>query len=125
MKPFKLTIIFLVFAFSGCGGGSSSSSEPVAAAFEITGVSKLMKTYGAPYLVVTITNTGNLAAWNVSCDVYAKMGNTYVDDSFLYFLSGGTINPGESAIDDTIFFALSSHSDYDDIVYQCSWIEVD
>ena len=116
-----ITIIVFTSLLTSC----DFFEPPPAADFEITNVLKGMKSYGSPFLTLTVKNVGNGTGYNVSCDVYAKIGNTIVDDGFAYFAGGGNIDPGESAIDEAIFFDLESHSDYTSLEYNLDWIDRD
>ena len=115
---FTLTLILLL---SGCGEDGLTGAEKEAK-FEITSTSTGVKSYGAPYIIITVKNTGNATGYNASCDVQAKIGNTIIDAGFAYFASGGSISVGESAIDEAIFFDLTSHSDYDNLKYELDWL---
>ena len=92
------------------------------AEFSITSKSLGTKSYGSPYVTITFKNIGEETGYNVSCDVQAKKGNTIVDAGFAYFVNGGSISPGESAISEAIFFDLDSHSDYDKLEYELDWL---
>ena len=97
--------------------------EPKKPKFEIVSIAKGMKTYGSPFVTLTVKNTGNATGYNVSCDVQAIKGSLIVDDGFAYFAGGGDIKPGMSAVDEAIFFDLNSHSDYDRLEYDLDWLE--
>lgn len=117
-KPIILLIIFFAVLFQqGC-----ERDEPKKAKFEIISKTKGIKSYGSPYVTITIENTGNATGYNVSCDVQAKKGNLIVDSGFAYFASGGNISPGESAVDEAIFFNLDSHNAYDRLEYDLDWL---
>ncbi|MCF7808641.1 MAG: hypothetical protein K9M49_06410 [Candidatus Marinimicrobia bacterium] len=120
-KTFLLSFILLSLIFvNNCEEPEESNhSYPK---FEITPTTAGVKSYGSPYVKITVKNTGNAIGYNVSCDVQAKRGNLIVDSGFAYFANGGNITPGESAVDEAIFFNLSSHSDYDNLEYELDWL---
>lgn len=80
-----------------------------------------MKSYGSPYVEITVKNDGDATGHLVTCDVYAKKGNIIVDTALAIFAGGSSIKPGESAIDEAIFFDLDSNSDYDVLSYELDW----
>ena len=110
-------IIVLTFASTGCDENEKSAD------FEIVNISTGMTSYDCPYIEITVKNTGNKTGYNVSCDVKAISGSTIIDTGFAYFANGADIGAGMSAVDDAIFFDLSSHGDYDRIEYDLDWLE--
>ena len=98
------------------------SDEYPDAHFVITATSAEVKSYGSPYILITIKNIGNKTGWNVSCDVYAKQGNVIVDVGKAFFAGLGSIRSGEKTSDDAIFFKLDSHDQYDTLEYELSWL---
>ena len=115
-------LLLLVFGFfEGCDNPTESKSKKPN--FTITSTTKGVKSYGSPFIRITVKNSGNATGYNVSCDVQAKRGDLIVDSGFAYFADGGNIAPGESAVDEAIFFDLSSHSDYDDLEYELDWLK--
>jgi len=117
LKKLILLVLLLLIIFS-----CDSILEPKEAHFIITSKTTGMKSYGSPYVKITVKNDGNVTGYNVSCDVKAKKGNMIVDSGFAYFANGGNISVGESAQDEAIFFNLDSHSDYDNLVYDLDWL---
>ena len=95
---------------------------PEEADFFITSKTLGIKSYGSPFVTITVRNIGSATGYNVSCDVQAKVGNTIIDAGFAFFANGGNIISGESALDDAIFFKLESHSDYDSLEFELSWL---
>ena len=75
--------------FSDTGNGGSTGAD-----FSIVDVQYGMKTYGSPYIMITVENVGNKTAYNVSCDVIAKRNGIEEDSGFAYFADGGDIEPG-------------------------------
>ncbi|MCD6579687.1 hypothetical protein J7L48_09435 [bacterium] len=116
MRKSRLIILFavlLLLLLSTCGTGPD---------FEIVKTVKETKSYGSPYVKITVRNIGDGIGYNVSCDVLAKRGNNIVDSGFAYFANGANIEPGESATDEAVFFDLSSHSNYDNLKYELDWL---
>lgn len=97
------------------------SDEYPDAHFVITATSAEMKSYGSPYILITVKNVGNKTGYLVSCDVYAKQGNVIVDTGFASFAGGNNIKSGESTSDDAIFWKLDSHDQYDTLEYELDW----
>ena len=111
------SFLFVIFIISGC------YQEAV---FEIVNVQEAVKSYGSPYLIITVQNTGPRPGWGVTCDVRAYGPNqTILDTAWAYFASGNTINPGESAEGEAIFFDLASHTDYLLLDYELNWFSGD
>ena len=122
LKQFIWSIIATLLVISACSSPTASKKkkEPK---FEIIAVAYGIKSYGSPYLTLTVENTGSATGYNVACTVLAKNGSLILDDGFAYFAGGADIDPGESAIDEAIFFDLGSHSDYTDLEYDLSWLD--
>ncbi len=118
MKRFTFIALILL---AGCG--IFEPDEPKEPSFAVTSTVKGMKDYGSPFVTITVKNIGNATGYNVSCDVLAKKGNLIVDSGFAYFANGASIDPGESAVDEAIFFDLDSHSDYDKLEYELDWLK--
>ena len=121
MKRFAVLGIAILIILASCD--IFEPEEPKKPKFEITNTVKGMTSYDCPKITITVKNTGNATGYNVSCDVQAIRGSTIIDDGFAYFASGGDIDPGMSAVDEAIFFDLSSHSDYDRLEYELDWLE--
>ncbi|MCK4578674.1 MAG: hypothetical protein KAU50_07780 [Candidatus Marinimicrobia bacterium] len=120
----RLIIVpFLFWAALITSCGILEPEEEKKAKVEVISTTKGMKSYNSPFITITIKNTGNATAYNVSCDVQAIRGNLIVDSGFAYFAGGGDIRPGMSAVDEAIFFDLESHSDYDRLEYELDWIQ--
>lgn len=120
MKKFVL-ILFLLLVIFRCESLLEPKEEKEAH-FIITSKTTGIKSYGSPYVKITVKNDGDATGYNVSCDVQAKRGNLIVDSGFAYFANGGNIRVGESAQDEAIFFDLNSHNDYDNLVYDLDWL---
>lgn len=128
----KAAILFLLLALFACGGGEGDFDPytpppppPPApeARFEIVAVDKTTTSYHSPSLMITVKNTGAATGYNVSCDAHAKnAAGTIIDAALAFFASLGNIEVGQSALDEAVFFKLSSHGSYVSIDYDCSWL---
>lgn len=122
-ETLKPLIRFLFWAILITSCGILDPEEEKKAEFEVTSVTKGMKSYGSPFITLTVKNTGNATAYNVSCDVQAIKGTLIIDSGFAYFAGGNDIRAGMGAVDEAIFFDLESHSDYDRLEYELDWIQ--
>jgi len=121
-KIYYNTLLILIIFSSLLILISCERDEPKKAKYEIIGTTTGMKSYGSPFITITVKNTGNATGYNVACDVQAKKGSLIVDSGFAYFANGSDISPGESAKDEAIFFNLDSHNDYDKLEYDLDWL---
>ena len=89
--------------------------------FVITATSAEVKSYGNPYILITVKNIGNKTGYFVSCDVYAKQGNVITDTATALFADGKNIRSGEKTSADAIFWKIDSHDEYDTLEYELDW----
>ena len=123
MKRILFIVVILIIFLAGCEKEADITDNFEYANFEVTNTTTGMTSYGCPYVKITVKNVGSKTGYNVSCTVKAFNGNTIIDTGFAYFADGSDIDPGESAIDDAIFFDLSSHNQYDRLEYDLDWLE--
>ncbi len=57
-------------------------------------------------------------AYNVSCEVKLKNGNTILERATIFF---GDLEPGESAIAEAWLTKIVAHSDYERMEYSLGW----
>ena len=118
----KAAVLFLLLTLIACGGGGGDDSNPQTT-FSITSVEKTMTSYNRPSLMITIKNTGGDTGYNVGCDAHALDSTGKIIDTAQAFFAGlGDIQVAQSAIDEAVFYKLSSHADYASIDYACSWL---
>lgn len=92
------------------------------AKFEIVSVSKTTFS-GKPSLMITVKNIGTATGYNASCDANAlNAAGTIIDTAQAFFAALGDIDVGQSALDEAIFFNLTSHADYVSLDYNCTWL---
>ena len=115
IKSARIVIVFALF-IAGCDSFFTADFEIVSKEFGT-------KSYGNPYVLITVKNIGRGTGYNVSCDVQAKRGGVIIDSGFAYFAGGGDITSGERASDEAIFFKLRSHREYDSLEYNLSWLD--
>ena len=60
--------------------------------------------------VITVTNISGSTLFNISCSVKLKIGDTIIDRGNVSF---GSLDPGESAINEVWFSEISKHTDYE------------
>ena len=117
-KSIFYMFLILIFLY-GCGGGGTTTPS---ASFQIISTVNGIKSYGSPFITITIKNVGDATGDFVRCNAQARNdANTIIDTGLAVFAGWGNIKPGESAQDEAIFFSLSSHSDYASVTYDCSW----
>jgi hypothetical protein len=94
------------------------------AKIEIVSVVPTWTSYNSPSLLITVKNTGTATGYNAHCDVQAldAAGTTIIDTADGFFAGLGNINVGQSTTDEAVFFELSSHSEYAQLSYDCSWL---
>ncbi|MGD9487180.1 MAG: hypothetical protein AB7W47_04120 [Calditrichaceae bacterium] len=66
------------------------------------------------------TNVSDPIAFSVACIIKLKKGNLIVDRSSVYF---GTLESGESSIEDAVFSKIKTHTEYDDVEITLSWYD--
>ena len=121
----KTAVLFLLLAMIACGGGGGDDSSPQTT-FSITSVEKTMTSFNRPSLTITIKNTGGDTGYNVSCDANAlDSTGKILDTASAYFANLGNIEVQQSAIDEAVFYKLTSHNDYASLDYDCSWLTRD
>lgn len=115
MRPTRLFqfAISLILLSTVIGCAAIKTEVPKTYKFEITSVVKSTSSFNRPQLVVTIRNTGTGTIYNVGGQIKAKRDLLIVDTASVYFAGLSSINPGESATDDGVFFTLTSHGQYD------------
>lgn len=117
---FGLTVIFIL---ASCNNPASQSSGSLSsAAFSVVSETKLLKSYGSPYIKGTVQNTGNRTGYNVSVNYTAYKNNVIIDTARGFPASLGSIPIGVQAIYEAIFFDLDSHNDYDRLAVSISFL---
>ena len=82
-------------------------------------------TYNKLQVTTTVKNTGNGSGYNVSVKYRLKDGSTIVDNATSYPGNLDDILPGESAVDDAIFFNTTpeSYELVDTYTTEIDWID--
>jgi hypothetical protein len=126
------TIIFLLLCLFVIGCSDNSDNSIVTKENSDTGRTKVkiantefgFKSYGSPFVIITVKNVSSDTVYNVACNVNAKdSSNKIVDSGFAYFANGGKIVPNESAEAEAIFFKLKTFTGYD-LKYEVTWLDV-
>lgn len=116
-------MLIIVLLVSGCK--EKVAAPPPEAEFTVTGASAIMTSFNRPAIRVTIKNTGNATGYNVGVTIQAISGNTIVDTGHAFPGDLGNIAPGQSAVDDAVFFNLTNHSDYTRTETEIDWLTRD
>ncbi len=122
-RHISLLPAFLVLFLAGC-----SPDSPFALAFSpptcsIAGVQKIDASFSNPATIrMTVRNTGDATAYNVSCAIKLKTGSHIVDQGSIYF---GTLASGESYTQETWFVDIQSHSEYSYVEYDLYWYDAE
>jgi hypothetical protein len=115
--------IFLVLSLAGC-----SPDSPLALVFSpprctIVGVQKIDASFPEfAKIRMTVQNSGDATAYDVSCAIKLKTGSYIVDESAVYF---GTLASGESYSQEAWFTNIRSHTEYADAEYDLFWFDAD
>ncbi len=108
---------------NGGGGDSNDATSPPEAKFDVMSVKKTTTSYSRPSLTITVKNIGDATGYNVSCDANAlDSAGIIIDTAQAFFAELGDITVGQSALDEAVFFNLSSHDDYVSLTYNCDWL---
>ncbi len=109
---FKSIIVISFFLIAGCDPNSDFGILSSPPKCQITNIEKDNASPGNfAKFVITVENTGDGAtAESVGCTIKLKKGNTIIDRGYAYF---GSLNPGESAIDEAWFTEIQYQSEYD------------
>lgn len=119
---YKYVIIISLFLFAGCDPNSDFGILFSPPKCEITNIKMENASPGNfAKFIITAENTGDGAtAENVGCTVKLKIGNTIIDRGSAYF---GSLNPGESAIDEAWFSHITNQNEYDSYEITLFWYD--
>ena len=126
----RLLIAFLlavsIFSFS-CSriadtqDSSLKNSGSVTSGTASIKVSELLKTDSPVKIYAVIENNGKATAYNLVYTVKPRRGITVLESHTV--TSNITLEPTKYTVAEVVFSTLSSHKDYDDIVFDFSWTE--
>ena len=121
---FKSTIVLSLFLMAGCDPNSDFGILFSPPKCEITNIEKDNASPGNfAKFVITVENIGDGAiAEDAGCTIKLKIGNTIIDRGSAYF---GSLNPGESAIDEAWFTNITNQNEYDSYEITLFWYDSD
>ena len=124
MNLLKSAAIVIVLAAIVLLNGCDQSTP---AYFKIVDVAPGVNSDGFPYVGITVENTGGGAGYEVTCHVTASDPETEktIATGEAYFASGRNISPGETSVDQAVFWGLGDLAiDQVKLVYELTWQDV-
>ena len=117
----SLVFIPLLVSSFGCNPDSPFAVLTDPPTCSILSIQKTDASWPYPATIsMTVKNTGDATAYDISCSIKLKSGNTIVDKGVIFF---GTLQSQESYKQEGSFYQITTHTDYSNAEYDLGWYD--